>query len=72
MVSGASFISKKIKRPRILKKISPKNIPVPSESGIRDTGSGKIHPGSGSRIQGVKSTGSQIRNTALIQILFAV
>jgi hypothetical protein len=37
MVSGTSFISKKTnkQKTRILKKISPKNIPVPSGSGIR-------------------------------------
>jgi hypothetical protein len=36
MVSGTSFISKKNKRTRILKKISPKNIRDPE----------KFHPGS--------------------------
>jgi hypothetical protein len=42
MVSGTSFISKKIKRTRILKKISPKS--TPSGSGIQDPGTGKNHP----------------------------
>jgi hypothetical protein len=45
MVSGTSFISKN-KRARILKKLSPKNIP--SGSGIRKKNSSRI------RIQGVK------------------
>jgi hypothetical protein len=35
IVSGASFISKKIKRTRILKKISPKTYPLDPRSGIR-------------------------------------
>jgi hypothetical protein len=51
----------KNKRTRILKKISPNNIP--SGSGIRDPGAGKNS--SRIRIQGAKSTGSRIRNTAL-------
>jgi hypothetical protein len=46
IASGISYICNK-NRTKILKKISPKNIP--SGSGIRDMGSGKIHPGSGSR-----------------------
>jgi hypothetical protein len=62
IVSGASLISEKIKRTRILKKISPKNIPL--GSGIR-----KIFipdPDPGFRIQGVKKhripdLGSRIR-----------
>jgi hypothetical protein len=41
MVSEKSFISKKNKRTRILKKISPKNIPVLYGYGIRDHRSGK-------------------------------
>jgi hypothetical protein len=45
MVSGTTFISKKIKEQGFLKKTSPKNIPSVSE--IRD--SEKIHPGYGSR-----------------------
>jgi hypothetical protein len=50
MVPGKSFISKKNKRTRILKKISPKTYPLGLGSEIRDPE--KIHPGSG--IQGVK------------------
>jgi hypothetical protein len=54
MVSGTSFINKKNKRTRILKKILPKHIrhPLVLGSEIRDPE--KIHPRSGSRIQGVK------------------
>jgi hypothetical protein len=50
IVSGASFISKKNQRTRILKKSSPKNIPL--GSGIRDPGPGKNS--SQIRIPGVK------------------
>jgi hypothetical protein len=46
IVSGASLISKKLKRTRILKKISPKTYPLDLGSKIRDPE--KIHPGSGS------------------------
>jgi hypothetical protein len=47
IVSGASFISKKIKEQGFLRKSYRKHTPW-----IRDPE--KIHPGSGSRIQGVK------------------
>jgi hypothetical protein len=46
LVSGTSFISKKIKEQGFLKNLTKK---IPSKSGY-----GKIHPGSGSQIQGVK------------------
>jgi hypothetical protein len=56
MVSGTRFIGKKNTRTMIIKKISPITDPM-------DPGSGKNHSGSRSRIKGVKSTGSRIRNT---------
>jgi hypothetical protein len=53
------FYFKKNQKNKDSSEISPKNIPVPSGSGIRDLVSEirypeKIHPGSGSRTQGVK------------------
>jgi hypothetical protein len=52
IVSGASFISKKIKEQGLLRKSHQKTYPF-------DPGSGK----NSSRIQGQKSTGSRISNT---------
>jgi hypothetical protein len=54
MVSGASFISKKLKEQGFVRKSHPKTYPFDPGSEIRDPE--KIHPGSGSgsRIPGVK------------------
>jgi hypothetical protein len=52
IVSGASFISKKIKEQGFLRKSHQKTYPLDPGSEIRDPE--KIHPVSGSRIQGVK------------------
>jgi hypothetical protein len=69
MNSGAILISKKIKEQGFLrqcriKKSHQKTCPLDPGSEIREPE--KIHPGSGSRIKGIKSTGSRIliRNTA--------
>jgi hypothetical protein len=64
IVSGASFISKKIKEQGFLRKSHQKTYPLGPGSEIRDPE--KIHPESGSRIQGVKKHrildfGSRIR-----------
>jgi hypothetical protein len=59
MIAGASFINKKNKRTRILKKISPKNIHAGSR--IRDLVSGKIHPRFRIPEQRGKKAVSQIR-----------
>jgi hypothetical protein len=58
IVSGASFISTKIKEQGFFKK-SHKKIPVPLGSGIRDPE--KIHTGS----RGVKKHRIRIRNTGV-------
>jgi hypothetical protein len=52
MVSGASFISKKLKEQGFVRKSHQKTYPLDPGSEIWDLE--KIHPGSGSRIQGVK------------------
>jgi hypothetical protein len=66
IVSGASFISKKIKEQGFLRKSHQKTYPLDTGSEIRDPEN--IHPGS--RIQGVKKhripdLGSRIRNTGV-------
>jgi hypothetical protein len=52
IVSGASFINKKIKEQGFSRISHQKTYPLDPGSEIRDPQ--KIHPGSGSRIQGVK------------------
>jgi hypothetical protein len=61
IVSGARFISKKIKEQGFLGKSHQKTYPLDPVSEIRDPE--KIHPGTGSRIQDVKKHRIRIRNT---------
>jgi hypothetical protein len=60
IVSGQVLLVKKIKEQGFLRNLT-NNISLGSE--IRDPE--KIHPGSGSRVQGVKKHRIRIRNTAL-------